>query len=71
MLLAAKTKFVLPSDYLGKATVVAVSIVMLLILLNIDKDAIYFNAIYFLSILLIIVSFSNYAVKAIRLKRKN
>jgi CDP-diacylglycerol--glycerol-3-phosphate 3-phosphatidyltransferase len=66
LLIAYKTKYVLPSDYLGKATVIAISIVMLMIILNLDGNSIYFNLFYYLSIGLIIVSFSNYTYKAIQ-----
>jgi len=63
---------VLPSDKIGKATVLAITAVILLILLNISRDQIYFIIIYYLSILLIVISFSNYVFIAIReLKKKS
>ena len=69
LLIAHRTKFVLPSDYIGKATVIAISIVLLMILVNADREAVYFNLLYYLSIGLIIVSFSNYGFKAIQVIR--
>lgn len=66
LIIAAKTKYVLPSDKLGKATVVSISFVLLMVLLNVKGDSVYFNGLYFLSIGLIVISFSNYSIKAIR-----
>lgn len=64
-LLAAKTKFILPSDKYGKATVVSIGLVLLLILINVDRESIYFLFLYYLSIGLIIFSFGNYVYKGI------
>jgi len=72
LVIAAKTKFVIPSDRWGKAAVVSVSLVLLLILLNADDNSVYFNGLFFLSVGLILISFSNYFFKAIKtLKGKN
>lgn len=57
---------VLPSDYLGKATVLAISFVLLMVLLNISKSSIPFEILYYLSIVLIVTSFINYFVKAFK-----
>jgi hypothetical protein len=55
---------VLPSDYLGKATVLAVSFVLLMILLNVSQTSLPFEILYYASIILIFASFINYLVKA-------
>jgi len=70
LLIATKTKYVLPSDKYGKATVVSIGIVLLMILINVDRDTIYFLLIFYLSIGLIIVSFTNYIYKAINVVNK-
>jgi CDP-diacylglycerol--glycerol-3-phosphate 3-phosphatidyltransferase len=57
---------VLPSDYLGKATVLSISFVLLMILLNANNESIPFLSLYYISILLIITSFVNYLLKAYR-----
>jgi CDP-diacylglycerol--glycerol-3-phosphate 3-phosphatidyltransferase len=65
LLIAAKTKFVLPSDKYGKATVLAIGIVLLMMLINVDRNAVYFLMVFYLSIGLILVSFANYVYKAV------
>ena len=70
LFIAAKTKFVLPSDKYGKATVVAIGIVLLMMLINVDRDTIYFLLVFYLSFALIIISFFNYIYKAITLINK-
>ncbi len=71
LFVASKTKFVLPSDKFGKATVVAIGIVLLLLLINVDRETFYFSLIYFISIALIFISFGNYVHKAILALNKN
>ncbi len=61
---------VLPSDYIGKATVVSVSIVVIMILLHVDSTSIYLQIIFYLSIILILVSFINYFIRAIQVLKK-
>ena len=60
---------VLPSDYLGKATVLSISFVLLMILLNLSKDSIPFQILYYSSISLIFASLINYIMKAFRAYR--
>jgi cardiolipin synthase (CMP-forming) len=55
---------VLPSNMIGKITVTVIGIVILLIILNVDRDAIYFEAFYGISLILIIVSFAAYVLRA-------
>lgn len=57
---------VLPSNYLGKATVLAISFVLLMILLDVSKTSLPFEILYYLSIVLIVTSFINYFVKAFK-----
>jgi CDP-diacylglycerol--glycerol-3-phosphate 3-phosphatidyltransferase len=57
---------VLPSDYVGKATVLSISFFLLMILLNVDSQSIPYLGLYYLSIVLILVSFINYVLKAIK-----
>ncbi len=63
---------VLPSNILGKATVINIGIVILLIILNINEESIIFLSLYGLSIFLIIASFIAYTIRAFEfLKQKD
>jgi CDP-diacylglycerol--glycerol-3-phosphate 3-phosphatidyltransferase len=55
---------VLPSNALGKVTVLIIGLVILFILLNIEKTHILFITFYYLSIVLIIISFLGYVIRA-------
>jgi CDP-diacylglycerol--glycerol-3-phosphate 3-phosphatidyltransferase len=66
LIISKKTGIVIPSNWLGKLTVVIVSFVLLMIMLNVSRDLIYFNILYHLSILLLFVSFVNYFFKALK-----
>lgn len=55
---------VLPSNILGKITVLIIGIVVLLTLVQFDKTSIVFMGIYYFSILMIIISFIAYVVRA-------
>ena len=57
---------VLPSDYLGKATVLSISFVLLMILLNLSEASIPYQILYYSSIILIFASLINYIMKALR-----
>jgi CDP-diacylglycerol--glycerol-3-phosphate 3-phosphatidyltransferase len=70
LLLAAKTKYVLPSDKFGKATVVSIGIVLLMMLINVDRNTVYYLLVYYLSIGLIVISFANYFYKAVKVINK-
>lgn len=68
---AQKIGRVLPSNVLGKITVIMIGIVILLIVLGIPKDNIIYLSFYGLSIILIFVSFIGYIIRAMEfLKRK-
>lgn len=62
---------VLPSNVLGKITVINIGIVILLIVLGISHDSIFYLLLYGLSIILIFVSFIAYIIRAVEfLNRK-
>ena len=63
---------VLPSNILGKITVINIAAVLLLILFGINKENIIFQIIYILSIILIAVSLVGYVIRANEfLRREN
>lgn len=66
LIVSKKIGKVLPSDYIGKATVLAISFVLLMTLLNIDNQSIPYKILYYVSILLIFSSLLNYIIKAIK-----
>jgi len=71
LIVSKKIGKVLPSDYIGKATVLAISFVLLMILLNVDKQSIPYQILYYSSILLIFVSLLNYIIKAVNALSNN
>lgn len=63
---------ILPSNILGKITVICISLVIILILFNVTHSSLLFSALYFLSIFLIFVSLYGYLIRAKEfLKKKN
>ena len=66
LIVSKKLGKVLPSDYIGKATVLAIAFTLLMILLNVDKASLPYLLLYYLSIILIFVSLGNYIIKAIK-----
>ena len=66
LIVSKKLGKVLPSDYIGKATVLAISFTLLMILLNVDRASLPYLLLYYLSIILIFVSLGNYILKAIK-----
>lgn len=69
IIVSKKIGKVLPSDYLGKATVLSISFVLLMILLNISEVSLPYLILYYMSIILIFASLINYFVKAFRVYR--
>lgn len=61
---------VLPSNILGKITVLNIGIVILLIILNIGRDNFFFISLYYLSIFLIIGSTIGYIYRALEFIKK-
>lgn len=71
MFVAQKIGKVLPSNVLGKITVITIGIVILLVVLGIPKDSLVYLSLYGLSIILIFVSFIGYIIRAMEfLNRK-
>jgi len=66
LIVSKKLGKVLPSDYIGKATVLSIAFVLLMILLNVDSNSIPYLILYYLSIVLIFASLGNYIIKAIK-----
>jgi len=64
LIVAKKIGKVPPSDYIGKATVLSIAFVLLLILLNVDSQSLLYLILYYLSIVLIFASFANYLIRA-------
>ena len=65
-----KIKRVLPSNMLGKITVINIGIVILLFILRVDTTNLIFKMIYGLSIVLIFVSLIGYIIRAIEFLRQ-
>lgn len=66
LIVAKKIGKVLPSDYLGKATVLSIAFFLLVILLNVVSQSLPYLILYYLSMILIIASFINYVIKAVK-----
>lgn len=62
---------VLPSNMLGKLTVIIIGIVILLVILQVNRSSLIFLSIYSLSIILIVVSLIAYIVRAIEFLKQN
>ena len=71
IIVSKKLGKVLPSDYIGKATVLAISFVLLMVLLGVDQESTPYLLLFYFSISLIFVSFINYIVKAVKAISKN
>ena len=72
IVIAKKIGRVLPSNMLGKITVSNIGIVILLIILNVNKDNFFFYALFILSIILMATSLIGYAIRANEfIKRKD
>jgi CDP-diacylglycerol--glycerol-3-phosphate 3-phosphatidyltransferase len=72
VLLSARMGKVLPSNMLGKITVTILALLLVMIIMTIDKSSLIYLGVYYLSILLIVVSFIAYLVRAFEfLNKKN
>lgn len=67
--IAKKTGIVLPSNAVGKVTVMIIGIVILLTLLGISPNNLFFNIIYYLSIFMIFLSLIVYIERGIKFYR--
>lgn len=73
ILTSNKLKKVMPSNVIGKATVISISLVLLFVIFGIDKSSMIFLTLLYLSILLSflsLISYSNNAYKLIKLKNE-
>lgn len=61
---------VLPSNVLGKMTVSSIGVLILLIIGGLDRSNLIFISIYYLTIILIVVSFLGYLIRAIEFVRQ-
>lgn len=71
IILSIKLKRVLPSNRLGKITVTVIGIVFLLVIGGFNKNHVFFQLLYYLSILLIYASFLGYLIRAIEFIKKS
>ncbi len=62
-----KLKMVIPSNVIGKATVITISLVLLFIVFGMDKSSFLFLGFLYISILLSFLSLISYAVTAYKL----
>jgi len=69
-LVAQKIKKILPSNILGKITVTNIGLVILLIIINISQENIFYKFFYNLSIILILISFVGYVYRAFEFIKK-
>ncbi|RPI70684.1 MAG: hypothetical protein EHM47_11680 [Ignavibacteriales bacterium] len=71
LVLSTKIGKVLPSNMLGKITVTILSLLLILIILQVDKSIFIFQILYYITLALIVVSFVAYLIRAIEfLNRK-
>jgi CDP-diacylglycerol--glycerol-3-phosphate 3-phosphatidyltransferase len=71
LVVSKKLGRVLPSDYVGKATVLSISFTLLMVLLNVNAQSLPYLILYYSSIFLIFVSFFNYVIKAVMVLNQN
>jgi len=62
---------VLPSNMLGKITVLNLGLVILFILINLNKQSIVYLAFYYSSIILIFASFAGYVIRSAEFIKRN
>lgn len=62
---------VLPSNVLGKITVVFISLVLLFAILQVDEGSLYYKFFYYSSLVLIVVSLIAYTIRAVEFIKKN
>jgi len=64
ILLTKKLGKVLPSNRLGKITVLIIGVVILFIMIGVDQFSIYYRLLYYASLILIVASFIGYSFRA-------
>ncbi|OGU73629.1 MAG: hypothetical protein A2V93_09150 [Ignavibacteria bacterium RBG_16_34_14] len=62
--LTTKIGKVLPSNMIGKLTVTLLSLFLILVIVQIDKSSLIFQSVYFITLILIVVSFVVYVMRA-------
>jgi phosphatidylglycerophosphate synthase len=62
--LSNKLGRVLPSNMLGKITVLVIGFVIIFIMLQVDRESFLFKTFYIASLILIVGSFIGYAIRA-------
>lgn len=65
IIISKKLGRVLPSNMLGKITVIIISVVLLLIILHVDRSLLFFKGLYLLSIVLIFSSLIGYTIRSL------
>lgn len=70
MYVTSKIGRVLPSDYIGKGTVLSIGVIILFVLLGVDDRSPMYLLVYFISLFMIIFSFINYLLRAIKTLKK-
>jgi CDP-diacylglycerol--glycerol-3-phosphate 3-phosphatidyltransferase len=71
LLLSSKLNKVLPSNYLGKATALIISLFVLIILFGFEAKSLVYLCFYYLGLVLIVVSLINYIFIGMKAIRKN
>ena len=71
LFVSKKIGMVLPSNMLGKITVLSIGTVLLFILLGFNKENLVYLIFYYLSIVLIFASFSGYIIRAAEFMKRN
>jgi len=61
---------VLPSDYIGKGTVLSIGIIILFTLMGVEESSPMFLLVYFVSLFMIVFSLVNYLLRAIKTLKK-
>ncbi len=64
MFLSAKIGKVLPSNMIGKITVCVLALLLVMIILNFEKGSFVYRAVFYSTLILIVVSFIAYLVRA-------
>ena len=70
IIVSRKLGRVLPSNMLGKITVISISLVILLVLAQVSKTSILFSGFYYISIILIFASLIGYFIRSMEFIRQ-
>lgn len=70
ILITAKIGKVLPSNMIGKITVTILSLLLILVIMQVDKSSLIFQSFYFSTLILIVISFITYLIRAIEFMNK-